>query len=146
MYKCINYKYIHNRSGHANASEHNLPLTYHTTAFLPPSQITEHPSSLSPPIRIPVSSEFPASPVLNRQGAKTDPLRIGIVGFGKFGMDTSHPVNAPCRHTLSIHPLSTPCRYTLSIHPVNKPSQYMHPLTPHQYMVSSQVNFWPKHL
>jgi glutamyl-tRNA reductase len=34
--------------------------------------------------RIPVTTEYPSSPVVNRQ-SKKDPLKIGIVGFGKFG-------------------------------------------------------------
>lgn len=34
--------------------------------------------------RIPVTTEYPSSPVVTRQ-LKKDPLKIGIVGFGKFG-------------------------------------------------------------
>jgi hypothetical protein len=34
--------------------------------------------------RIPITTEYPSSPVVTRQ-LKKDPLKIGIVGFGKFG-------------------------------------------------------------
>jgi NADP oxidoreductase coenzyme F420-dependent len=41
-------------------------------------------NSLDALSKIPVTTEFPSSPVASRQ-LKKDPLKIGIIGFGKFG-------------------------------------------------------------
>ena len=41
-------------------------------------------NSLDALSKIPITTEFPSSPVASRQ-AKKDPLKIGIIGFGKFG-------------------------------------------------------------
>ena len=41
-------------------------------------------NSLDALSKIPITTEFPSSPVASRQ-TKKDPLKIGIIGFGKFG-------------------------------------------------------------
>ena len=41
-------------------------------------------NSLDALSKIPITTEFPSSPPASRQ-LKKDPLKIGIIGFGKFG-------------------------------------------------------------